>query len=83
MSPKVTLNYGVRWEPWFPQNSDDGAFYAFDAGRLKAGERSKVFPQAPPGLHYPGDEGFPGTTGMKTVWTNLAPRVGHLVGSER
>ena len=76
VSPKVTMNYGLRWEPWFPQNSDDGAFYAFDAGRLKAGERSKVFPEAPPGLHYPGDEGFPGTTGMHTVWTNLAPRVG-------
>ena len=23
-----------------------------------------------------GDEGFPGTTGMKTVWSNVAPRVG-------
>ena len=21
MSPSVTLNYGVRWEPWFPQDS--------------------------------------------------------------
>ncbi|NOT27368.1 MAG: carboxypeptidase regulatory-like domain-containing protein [Acidobacteria bacterium] len=76
VSPKVTVNYGVRWEPWFPQNSNDKAFYAFDAGRLKAGERSKVFPAAPAGLHYPGDEGFPGTTGMKTVWSNVAPRVG-------
>ena len=76
VSPNITLNYGARWEPWFPQNSDDKAFYSFDAGRLKAGERSKVFPLAPPGLHYPGDEGFPGTTGMKTVWSNIAPRVG-------
>ena len=75
-SSTITLNYGVRWEPWFPQNSEDEAFYAFDAGRLKAGEHSKVYPGAPVGLHYPGDEGFPGTTGMKTVWTNLAPRVG-------
>ena len=76
VSPNITLNYGARWEPWFPQNSDDKAFYSFDAGRLKAGERSKVFPLAPPGLHYPGDEGFPGTTGMKAVWSNIAPRVG-------
>ncbi len=76
VSPKITLNYGARWEPWFPQNSEDEAFYCFDAGRLKAGERSKVFPQAPPGLHYPGRRGIPGTTGMKTVWSNIAPRVG-------
>jgi hypothetical protein len=76
VSPKVTVNYGARWEPWFPQNSEDKAFYSFDAARLKSGERSKVFPAAPPGLHYPGDAGFPGTTGMKAVWSNIAPRVG-------
>ena len=76
VSPSITLNYGVRWEPWFPQDSKDNAFYAFDIDRLRRGERSQVFPNAPPGLHYPGDEGFPGTTGMKTVWSNLAPRVG-------
>ena len=76
LSPTVTLNYGARWEPWFPQDSKDGAFYNFDADRMRAGIRSRVFPNAPPGLHYPGDEGFPGTTGMKTVWSNIAPRVG-------
>jgi hypothetical protein len=76
VSPNVTLNYGARWEPWFPQNSKDGAFYAFDIDRLRAGTRSKMFPNAAPGLYYPGDEGFPGTTGMKTVWSNVAPRVG-------
>jgi hypothetical protein len=76
VSPSITFNYGVRWEPWFPQDSKDRAFYSFDIDRLRAGERSKVFPNAPPGLHYPGDEGFPGTTGMKTVWSNVAPRLG-------
>ncbi len=75
-SPHITLNYGARWEPWFPQNSNDGAFYSFSADRLKSGTRSKVFPNAPPGLYYPGDDGFPGKTGMRTVWTNIAPRVG-------
>src|SRR6185436_14115189 len=28
------------------------------------------------GTLLPGDPGFPGTTGMRTVWTNIAPRVG-------
>ena len=76
VSPKVTLNYGVRWEPWFPQNSNDGAFYSFSADRMKANTHSTVFPNAPAGLYYPGDPGFPGKTGMRTVWTNLNPRVG-------
>ncbi|HLG59218.1 MAG TPA: TonB-dependent receptor [Vicinamibacterales bacterium] len=76
VSPSVTLNYGVRWEPWFPQDSADQAVYTFDAGRMRAGTRSTVYPQAPAGLYYPGDPGFPGKSGMKTVWSNLAPRVG-------
>src|SRR5688572_3807856 len=42
VSPQMTLNYGARWEPWFPQNSQDRAFYSFDIGRLRAGTRSKV-----------------------------------------
>ena len=75
-SSRVTVNYGARWEPWFPQNSKDKAFYAFDMARVRSNTHSTVYPQAPVGLYYPGDPGFPGTTGMKTVWSNIAPRVG-------
>ena len=59
LSPKVTMNYGVRWEPWFPQQHQQSQIYNFDIDRFNAGQRSTVFPQAPPGLRYPGDEGFP------------------------
>jgi len=75
-SSQVTVNYGARWEPWFPQNSKDRAFYSFDIARIQSNTRSTAYPQAPLGLFYPGDPGFPGTTGMKTVWSNIAPRVG-------
>ena len=75
-SSQITINYGARWEPWFPQNSKDGAFYSFDMARVRSNTRSTVYPQAPLGLFYPGDPGFPGKTGMKTVWENIAPRVG-------
>jgi hypothetical protein len=77
MTPTMTLNYGVRWEPWFPQQHDNGAVYNFSPERFRAGQRSTVFPQAPPGFTYPGDAGFPnGKAGMETVWSNIAPRVG-------
>jgi len=76
LSSHVTLNYGARWEPWFPQNSADGNFYNFDATRYRNNVHSTVFPGAPAGLYYPGDPGFPGKTGMRTVWTNVAPRLG-------
>jgi Carboxypeptidase regulatory-like domain len=75
-SSHFTINYGARWEPWFPQNSKDKAFYSFDMARVLSNTRSTVYPQAPLGLFYPGDPGFPGSTGMKTVWSNIAPRVG-------
>ena len=67
---------GLRWEPWFPQDSVDQAVYTFDVERMRANTRSTVYPQAPAGLYYPGDPGFPGNSGMKTVWSNIAPRVG-------
>ena len=76
MSPKVTMNFGVRWEPWFPQQHQQNQIYNFDIERLRAGVRSTVYPQAPPGLHYPGDEGFPDQAGMDPEWLTFQPRVG-------
>ena len=77
LAPTMTLNYGLRWEPWFPQQHDNGAVYNFSVDRFRAGQRSTVFPQAPPGFTYPGDEGFPnGKAGMHTVWSNITPRIG-------
>ena len=74
--PNVTMNYGVRWEPWFPQQHQQSQIYNFDINRFQAGQRSTTYPQAPPGLSYPGDEGFPSKAGMYTEWLNLQPRVG-------
>jgi hypothetical protein len=76
LSPTMTFNYGVRWEPWFPQQHQNNAVYNFSQERFRAGQRSSVFPQAPPGFTYPGDEGFPTQAGMHTDWLNIAPRVG-------
>src|SRR5688572_5577952 len=76
MSSTLTLNYGMRWEPWFPQQHQNNAVYNFSPDRFRAGQRSRVFPQAPPGFTYPGDEGFPSQAGMNPDWLNVAPRVG-------
>jgi hypothetical protein len=76
LSSRVTMNYGVRWEPWFPQQHQQSQIYNFDINRFQAGQRSTAFPQAPPGLSYPGDEGFPTKAGMYTESPNIQPRVG-------
>jgi carboxypeptidase family protein len=76
VGPKLTINAGVRWEPFFPQQLLNGAVYQFDQSRFNANIRSTVFPKAPAGLYFPGDSGFPTKAGMLTQWGNLGPRVG-------
>ena len=83
VGPKVTLNYGLRWEPFFPQQLQNGAVYQFDQARFNANVHSTVFPNAPAGLYFPGDAGFPSKAGMKTQWGNLGPRVGVALVSDR
>jgi hypothetical protein len=76
VNQRVTLNYGLRWEPFFPQQLVNGAVYQFDMERFRTGTRSTVFPNGPAGLYFPGDPGFPSKAGMKTDWNNFGPRVG-------
>ena len=76
LGPRVTFNYGVRWEPFFPQQLVNGAVYQFDMDRFRAGTKSTVFPNAPAGLYFPGDSGFPTQAGMLKDWNNFGPRVG-------
>src|SRR5213594_2244314 len=73
---KLTLNYGVRWEPYLPQRMVDGRVYSFDYSRFQKGIKSTVYKNAPAGFYYPGDPGFPDKTGIYRKWANFAPRVG-------
>ena len=75
-SSRLTLNYGLRWEPFIPQELTRNQIYNFDLDRFQRGVRSTVYRNAPPGLHYPGDTGFPSKAGMNASWGNVGPRVG-------
>src|SRR5262245_22013890 len=72
----LSLNVGVRWEPFIPLQNTLGYASHFDLERFKAGAKSTVYPQAPAGLIFPGDQGYPdkGTTFGKKG--NFAPRIG-------
>jgi hypothetical protein len=77
LSPRATVNYGLRWEPWFPQQQVNGAIYNFNIQGYLSGARSTVFPNAPAGFTYPDDSGFPnGQAGVPRDWKAFAPRVG-------
>src|SRR6185312_16233439 len=58
-SPRVTINGGLRWEPYFGQNVKSGAVYNFSRENFRNNVRSQTFVNAPAGLLYPGDNGFP------------------------
>jgi|RhiMethySRZTD1v2_1073278.scaffolds.fasta_scaffold37558_1 hypothetical protein len=77
LSKRVTLNGGVRWEPFFSQNLTRGANSIFIRDNFRTNVRSSVFRNAPAGLIYPGDAGFPsGSSGLEKKWWNFSPRAG-------
>ena len=76
IAPRLTLNVGIRWEPYLPLHRRDGEVAYFDFANFLNGTRTSQFTNAPPGLVFPGDPGFPGNTGVYSTWTNFAPRAG-------
>jgi hypothetical protein len=77
MSSRVTFNYGLRWEPYFAPKDVNGFNTAFSRTNYEKGIRSIVYPNAPIGLLFAGDPGFP-NNGANT-WNHLnqfAPRFG-------
>ncbi|MGH9338225.1 MAG: carboxypeptidase regulatory-like domain-containing protein [Acidobacteriota bacterium] len=70
LTPRFSMDLGLRWEPFFP--------YYDRLGKLSVwapGQQSTRFVNAPEGILYPGDPGVP-SGGFDTGWTNFAPRVG-------
>jgi hypothetical protein len=70
ITPRLTLNYGVRWEVNTPYTEIRNRLNAWDPG-----VQSKVFPDAPVGLLFPGDPGVP--DGIAPIdYKEFMPRVG-------
>ena len=79
MTPKFTLSYGLRWEPFFPQQFDRlKQANTFQWDLFKQGVKTSQFVNAPPGIVYPGDPQFGsnGTSPINRRWNQLAPRIG-------
>ena len=74
---RVTFNAGIRWEPFFGQNIQNGSISNFSVENWRKGVRTTKYVNAPSGMLYPGDPGFPpGNSAMNKQWLNLSPRVG-------
>ena len=75
VSPRLTVNVGLRWEPFLPPASTTGYVYNFSLANLANNVKTTQFANAPPGLTFPGDAGFQGKSGENKEWNLWAPRV--------
>jgi Carboxypeptidase regulatory-like domain len=75
-APRLTFNAGLRWEPFFPQSWTDGSAYHLDLDAMRKGVRTQQYRNAPPGITFTGDSGYPGRAVMYNQWKNFSPRVG-------
>jgi hypothetical protein len=76
ITPKWTMTYGLRWEPFLPMSFKHSEVYTFSLERYHAGQRSTVMRNAPPGFAYPDDPDFYGKSGTKARWWQFDPRIG-------
>ena len=52
---RLTVNYGVRWEPFFSFSNKHGYFDHFDPALFATNTHSTLYPNAPAGFFFPGD----------------------------
>lgn len=73
VNQRLTLNLGVRWDPYWPYYDREGRVVCFDPGA-----KSQRYPNAPAGMLYGGDNNDPGcpTGGSDPNIANIAPRIG-------
>lgn len=69
----LTFTYGIGWQIDTPLVDHFNKGVAINAFRLN--QQSTVFPTAPAGLVFPGDQGI-SSAGYNTHYNNFAPRIG-------
>ena len=69
LKPNLTLNVGMRWEPYFAYVPSKGRIPAF-----RPGQQSTRYPNSPVGLVFAGDTGVP-AGGTQNNLGNFSPRL--------
>src|SRR4029077_20505497 len=76
VSRRLTLHYGVRWEPYLAPYNNRGENQHFDPALFTQNVRSTVFANAPAGLVFPGDSQYTcGDAFTCPKWDKFFPRV--------
>ena len=69
---------GLRWDPFISQHNKYGMASDFTLAGYQALTFSKQYVNAPPGVTFPGDAGFNGTSNTNNTYNAFAPRVGFV-----
>jgi carboxypeptidase family protein len=75
MNRQLTLDYGVRYEPFMPWHELQGRMGSFFPSLWAAGTHSTKYPLAPAGMLFAGDPGF-NPNGVASAYNHFMPRVG-------
>jgi Carboxypeptidase regulatory-like domain/TonB dependent receptor len=77
ISSRLTLNGGLRWDPYLPFSWTDGESFYFSQSAFNEGIHSTVYPNAPAGILYSGDPGALGNGKTNpNQWWHFSPRLG-------
>jgi hypothetical protein len=75
VSRKLSLNYGIRWEPFLPEHEALGRQGMFSPTAWASDTISTTHPTALAGLSFPGDSGFIPNM-IHSVYSHVMPRFG-------
>jgi hypothetical protein len=77
VTPRISVSYGLRWEPYIAPYSKYGWFSNFNPSLFTEGVHSTVYPNAPAGTIFPGDPQYTaGDAPEDSTWNLWAPRLG-------
>ena len=81
LSPHLTMNLGLRFEPYLPQRNTDGYVEAFNmsnflAGKIGTPPTANPVLTPPAGLIFPGDPGYPPNNQYNNRANHWLPRIG-------
>src|SRR5712691_4773624 len=77
LTRRLTVNYGVRWEPFTAVYNKFGQSDHFDPTLFTQNFHSSIFKNAPAGLAFPGDPQYAcGNSLHCPVWNKFFPRIG-------
>jgi hypothetical protein len=80
MTARLTLNLGLRYEPAIPWSDNGDRWAQVNLAAMAANTRSKVYPNAPPGIFFSSQNGISDPqmpkNALNSSLNHFAPRVG-------